>query len=70
MRAKLGIFVLTAATVGLLLAAESSTKPPAKSAAPVAANVILKARELGLLGDQYKPKTPAAKQPSAKKKKR
>jgi peptidoglycan glycosyltransferase len=40
------------------------------TAAPVAANVILKARELGLLGDQYKPKAPAAKQPTAKKKKR
>lgn len=30
----------------------------AKTAAPIAANVILKARELGILGDQYKPKTP------------
>jgi penicillin-binding protein 2 len=39
------------------------------TAAPVAANVILKARELGLLGDQYKPKAPAAK-PAAKKKTR
>jgi len=29
----------------------------ARTAAPIAANVILKARELGLLGDQYKPKT-------------
>lgn len=28
----------------------------AKTAAPIAANVILKARELGLLGEQYKPK--------------
>ena len=28
----------------------------ARTAAPIAANVILKARELGLLGDQYKPK--------------
>ena len=27
-----------------------------RTAAPIAANVILKARELGLLGDQYKPK--------------
>lgn len=27
-----------------------------KTAAPIAANVILKARELGLLGDQYRPK--------------
>ena len=34
----------------------------ARTAAPIAANVILKAREIGLLGDQYKPKTaPAAK---------
>ncbi len=40
------------------------------TAAPVAANVILKARELGLLGDQYKPKASPAKQPAAKKKKR
>jgi penicillin-binding protein 2 len=33
----------------------------AKTAAPIAANVILKARELGILGEQYKPKsqTPA-----------
>ena len=38
------------------------------TAAPVAANVILKARELGLLGDRYKPKAPAPKQPAAKKK--
>lgn len=29
-----------------------------KTAAPMAANVILKARELGLLGEQYKPKAP------------
>lgn len=29
----------------------------ARTAAPIAANVILKARELGLLGDQYKPKS-------------
>jgi cell division protein FtsI/penicillin-binding protein 2 len=28
------------------------------TAAPIAANMILKARELGLLGEQYKPKTP------------
>ena len=27
------------------------------TAAPIAADVILKARELGLLGEQYKPKT-------------
>jgi cell division protein FtsI/penicillin-binding protein 2 len=38
----------------------------ARTAAPIAANVILKARDLGLLGDQYKPKTPAAK-PAPKK---
>jgi cell division protein FtsI/penicillin-binding protein 2 len=36
------------------------------TAAPIAANMILKARELGLLGDQYKPKTPI----STKKKNR
>jgi len=28
----------------------------ARTAAPIAANVILKARELGLLGEQYTPK--------------
>ncbi|HMJ08502.1 MAG TPA: penicillin-binding transpeptidase domain-containing protein, partial [Pyrinomonadaceae bacterium] len=39
----------------------------ARTAAPIAANVILKARELGLLGDQYKPK--AAPADPAKKKK-
>lgn len=34
--------------------------------APIAARVIMKARELGLLGEQYKPKpqTPAAKKPA------
>jgi penicillin-binding protein A len=37
----------------------------AKVAAPIAANVILKARELGLLGEQYKPKTQV---PTGKKK--
>lgn len=31
-----------------------------RTAAPIAANVILKARNLGLLGDKYKPKAPAA----------
>lgn len=31
----------------------------ARISAPIAANVILKARDLGLLGDQYKPKPPA-----------
>jgi hypothetical protein len=39
-----------------------------QTAAPVAANVILKARELGLLGDKYKPKA-AAPKPDKKKKK-
>jgi len=38
------------------------------TAAPVAATVILKARELGLLGDQYKPKAPAPKAPARKRK--
>jgi peptidoglycan glycosyltransferase len=37
----------------------------ATTAAPIAANVILKARELGLLGDQYKPKTAPAVQKRA-----
>ena len=37
------------------------------TAAPVAANVILKARELGLLGDKYKPKAPI-QTPAAKRK--
>lgn len=41
----------------------------ARTAAPIAANVILKARDLGLLGDQYRPKAPAPK-PAAKKKAR
>jgi peptidoglycan glycosyltransferase len=36
------------------------------TAAPIAANLILKARELGLLGEQYKPKTQT--QPTKKKK--
>ena len=38
------------------------------TAAPVAANIILKARELGLLGDKYKPKAPV-QTPTAKRKK-
>ena len=38
----------------------------ARTAAPIAANVILKARELGLLGDQYKPKAQTPK-PSTKR---
>ena len=33
------------------------------TAAPIAANVILKSRSLGLLGDKYTPKTPAAQTP-------
>jgi peptidoglycan glycosyltransferase len=37
-----------------------------RTAAPIAANVILKARELGLLGEQYKPKPLPAKAPPAK----
>ncbi|MGH7785151.1 MAG: penicillin-binding transpeptidase domain-containing protein, partial [Candidatus Binatia bacterium] len=37
------------------------------TAAPVAANVILKARTLGLLGDKYTPKTAPATKPSRKK---
>ena len=42
----------------------------ARTAAPIAANVILKARELGLLGDQYKPKAPAAPAKKAPPKRR
>jgi penicillin-binding protein 2 len=42
----------------------------ARTAAPIAANVILKARELGLLGAEYKPKTapvtPKPKKPKAR----
>jgi penicillin-binding protein 2 len=37
------------------------------TAAPIAANMILKARDLGLLGDKYKPKTPTTPQPAKKK---
>ncbi|HSU25331.1 MAG TPA: penicillin-binding transpeptidase domain-containing protein [Pyrinomonadaceae bacterium] len=40
----------------------------ARTAAPIAANVILKARELGLLGDQYKPKAAPPPKPTAKRK--
>jgi len=40
----------------------------ARTAAPIAANVILKAREVGLLGDQYKPKAIPPKAPAKKKK--
>lgn len=40
-----------------------------RTAAPIAANVILKARELGLLGEQYKPKAAPAK-PAKKAKRR
>jgi cell division protein FtsI/penicillin-binding protein 2 len=44
----------------------------ARTAAPIAANVILKARELGLLGDQYTPKAAAPKgaAPKAQQKKK
>jgi peptidoglycan glycosyltransferase len=35
----------------------------ARTAAPIAANVILKARDLGLLGDQYKPKSVPSRTP-------
>lgn len=38
----------------------------ARISAPIAANIIMKARELGLLGEQYKPK-PKLPVPSAKK---
>ena len=42
-----------------------------RTAAPIAANVILKARELGLLGEQYKPKaqptTQAPKKPARRR---
>ncbi|MEP6848390.1 MAG: penicillin-binding transpeptidase domain-containing protein [Acidobacteriota bacterium] len=38
------------------------------TAAPIAANVILKARDLGLLGDKYKPKAAPPVKASAKKK--
>jgi len=38
----------------------------ARTAAPIAANVILKARDLGLLGDQYKPRVPVQKPPAKK----
>jgi len=39
----------------------------ARTAAPIAANVILKARDLGLLGDQYKPRAPASRPPPKRK---
>lgn len=35
----------------------------ARTAAPIAANVILKARDLGLVGEQYKPKSPTVTKP-------
>jgi len=38
--------------------------------APIAANLILKARDLGLLGNQYKPKTQLPEAPKAKAKKK
>lgn len=40
----------------------------ARTAAPIAANVILKARELGFLGDQYKPKAAPVNQGKKPKK--
>lgn len=42
----------------------------ATTAAPIAVNVIMKARELGLLGEQYKPKTPVKPATPAKPKAR
>ena len=36
----------------------------ARTAAPIAANIILKARELGLLGEQYKPKAASPRSPA------
>lgn len=41
----------------------------ARTAAPIAANVILKARDLGLLGEEYKPKQAPAR-PSAPRRRR
>ncbi|MBX3289809.1 MAG: hypothetical protein KF855_10755 [Acidobacteria bacterium] len=38
-----------------------------RTAAPLAANVILKARELGLLGDEYRPKKKAPAKPPARR---
>ncbi len=38
-----------------------------RTAAPIAANVILKARDLGLLGDKYRPKAPAPTAAPARK---
>ena len=38
-----------------------------QTAAPVAANVILKARDLGLLGDKYKPRAQATAPPKKRK---
>lgn len=42
----------------------------ATTAAPIAVNVIMKARELGLLGEQYKPKTESPQSAPAKSKRR
>ncbi|MGD9627936.1 MAG: penicillin-binding transpeptidase domain-containing protein [Pyrinomonadaceae bacterium] len=39
----------------------------ARTAAPIAANVILKARDLGLLGDQYRPRQAPAAKPKKRK---
>ena len=38
----------------------------ARTAAPIAANIILKARDLGLLGNQYRPSSPAGRPPAKK----
>lgn len=42
----------------------------ARIAAPIAANVILKARDLGLLGEQYKPKNQTPSTPKPKRSRR
>jgi cell division protein FtsI/penicillin-binding protein 2 len=42
----------------------------ARTAAPIAANVILKARDLGLLGDEYRAKAAPAPADKPKKKTR
>lgn len=42
----------------------------ASTAAPIAANVILKARDLGLLGEQYKPKNQTPTQPKPRRNRR
>ncbi len=37
------------------------------TAAPIAADMILKARELGLLGEKYRPRAPQPTQPAPRK---